>query len=145
MTTNELRVVFDTNILVSALIFGSETPRQSIDLVTDSEVGTILISEEVVAELEDVIHRSRFDKYLDEEDRRKLVSDLRTQAEMVRIAAAISACRDPKDNKFLELAVSGNATHIVTGDADLLVMNPFRGIAIVGPQQFLESVEESKK
>ena len=62
------------------------------------------------------------------------------QAQAINITETISACRDPKDNKILELAVSGNASHIITGDADQLVMNPFRGIAIVSPQEFLASV-----
>jgi len=140
MMKNELRVVVDTNILVSALIFESDTPRQALDFVIDSPFGVILISEETVAELDEVIHRPRFDKYLDEEDRFKLIADLRGQAELVSISETISACRDAKDNKILELAVSGKATHIVTGDADLLVMNPFRGIAIVSPQEFLAIV-----
>jgi predicted nucleic acid-binding protein len=48
------------------------------------------------------------------------------------------ACRDPKDDKFLSLAVCGRATHLVTGDADLLALNPFEGIRIVTPRQFLE-------
>jgi len=50
----------------------------------------------------------------------------------------IRACRDPKDDKFLELAVSGQATHIVTGDADLLVLHPFPGIQIISPTQLIE-------
>ena len=62
MTKNELRVVVDTNILVSALIFDSDTPRQALDFVIDSEIGVILISDKVVAELEDVINRPRFKK-----------------------------------------------------------------------------------
>jgi predicted nucleic acid-binding protein len=49
----------------------------------------------------------------------------------------ITACRDPKDNKFLELAVSGQATHLISGDPDLLVLSPFRGIPIVTPQAFV--------
>lgn len=52
--------------------------------------------------------------------------------------APITACRDPKDDKFLELAVSGRATHIISGDTDLLTLNPFRGIAILPPRAFLE-------
>ena len=50
------------------------------------------------------------------------------------------ACRDPDDDKLLELAVNGAADFIVTGDDDLLVMNPFRGIAIVTPAEFLTVV-----
>ena len=57
---------------------------------------------------------------------------------MVAIDESIHDCRDPKDNKFLELAVSGDATHLVTGDDDLLVLHPFRGVAIVTSQAFLD-------
>jgi predicted nucleic acid-binding protein len=53
----------------------------------------------------------------------------------------VTDCRDPKDNKFLELALSGKATHIVSGDEDLLVLHPFRGILILMPQAFLAQWE----
>lgn len=52
----------------------------------------------------------------------------------------IKACRDPKDDKFLEAAVSGQATHLITGDADLLVLDPFQGIRILPPQEFLDMI-----
>lgn len=61
-------------------------------------------------------------------------------AKVVDITEKLTDCRDPKDNKFLELAISGNATCIVSGDSDLLTLNPFRGVAIVTPQEFLRSV-----
>lgn len=54
----------------------------------------------------------------------------------------VRACRDPKDDKFLSLAVSGGADLILTGDKDLLDLHPFRGIAIVSPQQYLASIAE---
>jgi putative PIN family toxin of toxin-antitoxin system len=59
-------------------------------------------------------------------------------AELVPITELIAACRDPKDDKFLELAVNGRADLIVSGDADLLTMNPFRDIPIVTPAMFME-------
>jgi len=58
----------------------------------------------------------------------------------VAVNEAITACRDAKDDKFLELAVSGKASHIVSGDADLLVLHPFRSIAILTPQAFLANL-----
>jgi uncharacterized protein len=60
-------------------------------------------------------------------------------AEMVAITERIVACRDPKDDKFLELAVNGHADLIVTGDADLLALNPFREISIVTPAAFVQA------
>jgi putative PIN family toxin of toxin-antitoxin system len=57
---------------------------------------------------------------------------------MVDIPFPIRACRDPRDDKFLEVAVHGHADLIVTGDADLLALNPFQGIAILTPAEYLE-------
>ena len=64
-------------------------------------------------------------------------------AEQVEVTETITDCRDAKDNKFLELAVSGKATHILSGDGDLLALHSFRGIAVVTPQAFLTSLLES--
>ena len=59
---------------------------------------------------------------------------------MVNITEHIAACRDPKDDKFLELAVSGRADLIVSGDQDMLALNPFRGISIVTPAAFVRAM-----
>lgn len=72
----------------------------------------------------------------------EFLAELVEDGKWVSITESVTECRDPKDNKFLELAVSGNASHIITGDADLLVMNPFRGISIVTPHEFLASLSE---
>jgi uncharacterized protein len=60
------------------------------------------------------------------------------RAEAVTIIERVVACRDPTDDKFLELAVNGNADIVLTGDADLLALNPFRGIPIVAPGSFIQ-------
>ena len=142
MTKNDLRVVVDVNVLVSALIVKTSTPRRSLKAAAD--YGRILMSREVVDELVNVVARPKFDKYVTEEEKTKFIDDLLDEAIDVEVIEIITDCRDAKDNKYLELAVSGSATHIITGDADLLVMNPFRGIAIVAPQKFLESIKESQ-
>lgn len=56
----------------------------------------------------------------------------------INVDVEIAACRDPKDDKFLSLAVSGHATHIITGDQDILALDPFQGIRILTPRDFLE-------
>ena len=137
MTKNDLRAVVDVNVLVSALIVKTSIPRRA--LKTAADYGRILMSREVVDELVTVVARPKFDKYVTEEEKTKFIDDLLDEAIDVEVIETITDCRDSKDNKYLELAVSGNATHIITGDADLLVMNPFRGIAILTPQQFLET------
>jgi uncharacterized protein len=93
-----------------------------------------------LAELYDVLHRKHFRRYIDEEDVRSFIVALARDSEWIDVNVQINACRDPKDNKFLEVAVSGQATQLITGDADLLVLNPFQGIRILPPQEFLDSI-----
>lgn len=143
MTKNELRVVFDTNILVSAALSKRSTSRQALRQTQTH--GVVLSTIETLEELEEVLYRSKFDRYLDDEDRVDFFKEYLERIEPVVVTEAIAECRDPKDNKFLELAVSGNASHIITGDADLLVMNPFRGISIVTPQEFLATLSETQR
>lgn len=138
--TNELRVVVDTNLLVSALIRKTSTPRKALEAAASR--GRILLSQEILDELVNVLARPKFDRYVSDEEKEKFIDDLLDETEPVEVTDHVSECRDPKDDKFLELAVSGNASHIITGDADLLVMNPFRGISIVSPQEFLASLSE---
>ena len=97
----------------------------------------LLISNATLVELGEVLGRSRFDRYLSEEARQEFLSVLVRRSELVEVTESLSVCRDPKDDKFLELAISGRATIIVSGDEDLLALHPFRGVDIVSPQGFL--------
>ncbi|HVC93784.1 MAG TPA: putative toxin-antitoxin system toxin component, PIN family [Pirellulales bacterium] len=133
--TREPRAVIDTTVAVSAVLLPRSVPRQAFDAVVAR--GKMLVSEETIAELNDVLRRAKFDKYVSQERRLEFLAALVSEAEVVQVTDVVTQCRDPNDNKFLELAVSGNATHIVSGDADLLALHPFRGIAIVSPQEFL--------
>lgn len=129
------RCVFDTNTVVSATLFRGSVPEQALFLALG--INTVLMSQELADELNDVLSRARFDRYTYREDREEFLQDLVRQAESVEITVPVRACRDPNDDKILELAVNGRANYIVTGDDDLLVMNPFRGIEIVRPAEFL--------
>jgi len=135
---SEVRTVIDTNVAVSAVLLPRSVPRQAFDAAVTS--GRLLISEATVAELDDVLRRAKFGKYVPEEKRLEFLAALVQQAELVEVTEVITACRDTKDNKFLELAVSGKASHLVSGDGDLLALNPFREIAVVTPQAFLASL-----
>ncbi len=130
-----MRCVFDTNVLVSALLLPDSKPRQALEQALLK--GRVLLSFATLAELYEVLGRKKFLRYIDEEDIRSFLAALTREAEWVEVNVRIGVCRDPKDDKFLELAVSGNATHIVTGDADLIALNPFRGIEILPPHRFL--------
>lgn len=100
--------------------------------------GKVLLSLATLAELYDVLHRKQFRRYIDEEDARSFVAALARESELIDVDVQIKACRDPKDDKFLEVAVSGRATHLITGDTDLLVLDPFQEVRILSPQGFLD-------
>ncbi len=133
--TTEPRFVFDTNVLISAALNPHGTPRAA--LVAAGEAGILLASVETLAELESRLHRPKFDHYLDTADRAVFLKEVRCTVRLVRIAERTTACRDPKDDKFLDVAVAGEADALITGDADLLVLHPFRGIPILRPADFL--------
>ncbi|MBP0011931.1 MAG: putative toxin-antitoxin system toxin component, PIN family [Roseofilum sp. SBFL] len=134
------RFVIDTNVLISALLFKSSVPFRAIALA--EKQGIILYSEATLKELERVLNRSKFDKYLSQEERQVFLLKFIGSSQLVNITEKISVCRDEKDNKFLELAVSGNANLILTGDLDLLVLNPFQSIEILTPEQFIDRFAE---
>jgi len=129
------KYVFDTNVIVSALLLPGSVPRQAFDKAMDD--GHILLSQSVILEIDKILRRPRFNRYLQEEDRLRFLALLVREAEVIDATEPINACRDPKDDKYLELAVAGKAACIVTGDSDLLDMNPFRGISILTPRQFM--------
>lgn len=133
--TSDLRVVFDTSVIVSAVLLPRSIPRRAFDQAQDEE--KVLISEGTVDELNTVLRRDRFERYVTAVQRLEFLAELVEKAEWVHVTEVVFECRDPKDNKFLELAVSGRATHLISGDKDLLVLHPFRGIQIVTPQVFL--------
>ena len=137
-----MRFVFDTNVVVSAALLAGSVPRRVFDKAIDN--GTILISVPVLLELAEVLSRKKLNKYLLEEERMRFLIALLKEAEMIEVAETITDCRDEKDNKFLELAVSGNADYIVSGDDDLLVLNPFRGIPILTAREFLSDTSQQE-
>jgi len=130
-----LRCVLDTNVLVSALLVPGSKPRRALDRAFQE--GKVLLSFATLAELYDVLQRKQFRRYI-EEDVRSFIAALARESDWIDVNVQINACRDPKDNKFLEIALSGRATHLITGDADLLVLDPFQGIRILSPQEFLD-------
>jgi len=130
-----VRAVFDTNVLVSALLFENSTPAQAFFSVIAN--GEILISIALTNEIHRILYRPKFDRYINDSQREDFMLALVENSTLVDVTEEINICRDPKDNMILELAVSGRADVIVTGNDDLLVLNPFREIVILNPQAFL--------
>ncbi len=99
--------------------------------------GEIAVSEDTLEELSEVLYRRKFDKYFVGDERLGFISRLEKNSSLFLPEINFTICRDPKDNKFLELAIAAKAYSIITGDDDLLVLNPFRGIPIVNASDFL--------
>jgi uncharacterized protein len=129
------RWVFDTNALVSRLLVPGSVPAKALQKGLDS--GSLLVSDETLDELAEVLARQKFEKYVSAGERRRFFELLGRVAIRVEILRPIQACRDPKDNKFLAVAVAGGADALVSGDGDLLDLHPFLGIPILTPGAFL--------
>ena len=140
-----MRTVVDTNILVRAVIRPQSTVGPVLLRLRQGEY-TQLYSWASLEELIDVLNRPRIrDKYhLTDGDIQTVVGLFLVLGEEVTPAERISVCRDPKDDKFLEIAVTGKAGVIVSGDQDLLVLHPFAGIPIVPPNAFLQMLDEEQ-
>ncbi|MGI0482874.1 putative toxin-antitoxin system toxin component, PIN family [Geminocystis sp. CENA526] len=122
------------NILISRLILPNSIPAQAVRLAL--EIGILLISDPTLQELLTVIERKKFDKYVSLGERKEFIRKLQIIARKIEITEHFNICRDPKDDKFLELAINRKAQFIITGDEDLLVLNIFRGIEIITPRDF---------
>ena len=129
------RVVIDTNALISRLLLPASVPAEAVRKAVDE--AQVLASDATIMELADVLGRPKFDPYLTIEERQEFLRLFGRIAERIPIVRIVLACRDPKDDKFLELAVNGGAHLIVTGDADLLALHPFRSIDIITPASYL--------
>jgi putative PIN family toxin of toxin-antitoxin system len=130
------RVVVDTNILVSQLILPESLPAQVLAQVEMRSV--LLFSESTMYELADVLSRPKFDRYVSREARKGFIQRIGRIAEFVHIIQTIRECRDPKDDRILEVAWNGQAEIIITGDADLLGMGPWRRVEILSPSDYLK-------
>lgn len=135
--TDSLRWVVDTNALISRLLVPRGIAAQAVDRALAG--GVLLVSEGTLGELVAVLGRSKFDPYISRQDRQHFIYLLGGVSHLVPIVQSVRACRDPKDDKFLDVALNGGARAIITGDQDLLALHPFHGIDIVTPAAFLLS------
>lgn len=133
-----MRYVFDTNTLVSAALSAASTPRQAFDSALRR--GELITSESCLAELNQVLHRPKFARYLTPFEADLFINQYSLKATSVLVSSSLTDCRDAKDNKFLELAVDGLANCIITGDQDLLVLHPYHTVSIFTPVDFLRWV-----
>jgi len=133
-----MRVVIDTGVLVSSLLRKESIPGAVVGALKGAQFSAIY-STEMLMELIDVLGRAKFRvKYgIRPKDITGMVNLLRLRGDLVMPTEHVFACRDPKDDKFLAVALAGQADYIVSGDADLLVLSPFKGIPVLRPAEFL--------
>ena len=129
------RVVVDTNVFVSRLLRYDSVPGRAAEKAIHNAV--LLVSQSTMTELANVLAQAKFDRYVTLEQRLQFIRLIAHLAESVPTVHTLRECRDPKDDKFLEVALNGRANVIVTGDADLLGMHPWREIAILSPAAYL--------
>ena len=130
-----MRVVIDTNVWISRLLIADSTSARAVD--TALSQSDVMVSDTTIEELSDVLSREKFDQYVSLDDREHFLRRVLQVATIVSVISEITDCPDPSDNKFLALALDSNSDCIVSGDSDLLSLNPWRGIQIVSPAQFL--------
>ena len=138
-----LRVVLDTNTVISAMCFNKSLARRAYEAVFDQPEIQAFCSAATLAELEEVFQREKFNRFVDPEDREAFFREYTHRLQVIEPTETIAACRDPKDDCFLELAVAADADLIISQDEDLLTLNPFREIEIIDAQTFCERLKLS--
>src|SRR4030042_3192196 len=145
-----IRVVLDTNVLISALISKKSAAPLKLYKAFTTQQFLLITSTSIIEEVEDVINRENIIKYhkLSSKQRKQLIEQLLLLSYVTLGAIAtgeILIVKDPKDDKFIYAALEGNADYIVSGDNHLLDLKTYKDIKIVTPSKFLEIVEKDNQ
>ena len=136
---NNSYIVIDTNIIISAAISPNSTSATALRIAVENY--TICVSQETFSELIEVIQRTKFDKYFNstKQTREEFLSLFHELCIFFEPVEKTTDCSDPKDNKFLDVALAANAGILISGDKkDVLSMNPYRGIHIMTAREFIQ-------
>ena len=131
-----LKVVLDTNVLVSALVFGGK-PQVVIKWLVEN--GSIYISQDILTETRRIIH-AKFPNFLIDFTRLEKLLE-RDALWVVLGSIKVNICQDPDDNMIIETALLGQGSYIVSGDNDLLVLKNYQNIQIATPSHFLSIID----
>lgn len=132
-----MRVVFDSNVLVSALTLPGGSADRAVAAVVDGRV-TLLLSRPILGEILGVLAR-KFSR--DTEELSRLAVFLADLTELVAPTRRVKVLDDEPDNRVLECALAGGARLIVTGDRAMLALRDYEGIEIVTLREFLRRVD----
>ena len=128
-------VVFDTSTLIGCCLTRQGRPAEALAYALRNF--TVAVSSSTKAEAVEVFKRDKFDAWKSPQDRMAFLNGFLSATKEFPVTEQVNDCRDPKDNKFLELALAAKAIMIVSSDSDLLVLNPYRNIEILTPADFL--------
>lgn len=128
-------IVIDTGVLVSAAIRAQSVPALALERALRHY--EVCASADTLAELQQVLMRPKFDRYISLTQRQIFLQGLTPHLRMAEVTTPIAECADPKDDKFLALALTVSAELILTSDPHLTQMHPWRGIPILPPAAFL--------
>jgi len=135
-----VRVVLDTNVLISAILFGGK-PRQILEKAVRGEI-RLCLSEPILEELKGVLRRSKFD--YSPEMIQVILTELTGIADLVNPSKSIGVVLEvPDDNRILECAVEAEANYIITGDSHLLKLSRYRNIEVLNTVAFLEKLSSA--
>lgn len=130
------RIIIDTNLWISFLL---TKDYSKLDKLFSKNGLILLFSQELLEEFVDVARRPKFKKYFAVADINSLLSEIHLKAEFFEVNSDINVCRDPKDDFLLSLCKDGNATHLITGDKDLLEIKMFGKTLILTITEYLEN------
>jgi putative PIN family toxin of toxin-antitoxin system len=132
-------IVFDASTVVSAALKVGGTPERA--LLRAEEVDVLALSAAVNDEIAAVLNRPKFARSISRSRIDRFLRSMREAAVWFEPAVRVTDCRDPKDDKYLELALAAGAAIIVSGDDDLLVLDPWRAVRILRPVDYLRLTE----
>lgn len=135
-------IVFDASAVVSAALREDSVPERA--LLRAEELDLFALSAAVDAEIAEVLDRPRFARAVSATRRTRILDVLRGNAAWYTPTETVADCRDAKDHKYLELALASGAATVVSGDQDLLVLDPWRGVRILRPAEYLAETEGSR-
>ncbi len=138
MIKSKPRVILDTNLLISrALTLKSVTANAVRTIIEHCH---IIVSQATMDEFATVLCRIGSKGYIKEKESYDLILAYKEIVEWIPIIEHVQICRDPKDDKFLDLAINGKAEYIITGDQDLLVLHPFKDTKILPHSEFIKTL-----
>ncbi len=134
MKSKAKRVILDTNLWISFL---TSKDHSKLDDIIFSKKCILVFSQELLDEFLEVVRRAKFRRFFSASDIEEILETIDEYADFVDVDSDVNVCRDTKDNFLLSLAIDGKADFLLTGDQDLLALNPFQKTKIITITDFL--------